>query len=149
MAFHICIFQGPLDRRRRLKILNISLLIFSSLVIQLAKRDGMKVVASAGTDDKVQYMKEIGADIAFNYKTTSTKDILERHGPINVYVLRSTSVRALLTCHDSYWDNVGGEVLDLALEYAAESAIFVECGMITAYNSKEPYPFKVLMRSHI
>ncbi|KAF9027541.1 NAD(P)-binding protein [Hymenopellis radicata] len=95
------------------------------LVIQLAKRDGMKVVASAGTDDKVQYMKELGADVAFNYKSTSTKDILERHGPINVY-----------------WDHVGGEVLDLALEYAAESASFVECGMITAYNSKDPYPFK-------
>ncbi|KAJ7585022.1 alcohol dehydrogenase [Mycena floridula] len=98
-----------------------------SLVIQLAKRDGMKIVASAGTDNKVEYMKELGADIAFNYNTSSTKEILVAHGPI-----------------DLYWDNVGGEILDLALENAANSATFVECGMMAGYNSKAPYPFKNL-----
>jgi NADPH-dependent curcumin reductase CurA len=41
-----------------------------SFVIQLAKQDGMKVIASAGTDKKVEFMKSVGADIAFNYKTT-------------------------------------------------------------------------------
>ncbi|KAF9461631.1 NAD(P)-binding protein [Collybia nuda] len=96
-----------------------------SLVIQLAKRDGMKVIASAGTDDKVNFMNELGADVAFNYHTNSTKDILREHGPLDVY-----------------WDNVGGEVLDLALENAAFSASFVECGMITTYNSTNAYPFK-------
>ncbi|KAG6378905.1 chaperonin 10-like protein [Boletus reticuloceps] len=43
-----------------------------SLVIQFAKRDGLKVIASAGSDEKVAFMKEIGADIVFNYKTTKT-----------------------------------------------------------------------------
>jgi NADPH-dependent curcumin reductase CurA len=55
-----------------------------SLVIQLAKADGLKVIASAGSDEKVQFMKSIGADVAFNYKTTSTAEVLEQHGPINV-----------------------------------------------------------------
>ena len=41
-----------------------------SFVVQLAKRDGMKVIASAGSDKKVDFMKSIGADVAFNYKTT-------------------------------------------------------------------------------
>jgi NADPH:quinone reductase-like Zn-dependent oxidoreductase len=41
-----------------------------SFVIQLAKQDGMKVIASAGTDEKVEFMKSLGADVAFNYKTT-------------------------------------------------------------------------------
>jgi NADPH-dependent curcumin reductase CurA len=41
-----------------------------SLVIQLAKRDGLKVIASAGTEKKVEFMKSAGADVAFNYKTT-------------------------------------------------------------------------------
>lgn len=59
-------------------------------MIQLAKRDGMKVIASAGSDDKVRFMKELGADVAFNYKTTKTSDVLAKEGPINVYVFSAT-----------------------------------------------------------
>jgi NADPH-dependent curcumin reductase CurA len=44
--------------------------ILSRTVIQLAKLQGLKVIGSAGSDEKVQFMKEIGADVAFNYKTT-------------------------------------------------------------------------------
>lgn len=57
------------------------------LVIQLAKLDGLKVIASAGSPEKVAFLKEIGADIAFNYKTDSTKDVLEKEGPINMCVI--------------------------------------------------------------
>ena len=63
-------------------------------MVQLAKLDGMKVIASAGSDEKVKFMKQIGADVAFNYKTTSTSDILEKEGPIDMSVLSySLSVR--------------------------------------------------------
>ena len=55
-------------------------------MIQLAKLDGLKVIASAGSEEKVKFMKEIGADVAFNYKTTSTTEILEKEGPIDVSV---------------------------------------------------------------
>lgn len=55
------------------------------MVIQLAKRNGLKVIGSAGSKEKVQFMKECGADVAFNYKTTDTKAVLEEHGPINAY----------------------------------------------------------------
>jgi len=89
-----------------------------AMVIQLAKRDGLKVIASAGSDEKVKFMREIGADVAFNYKTTDTREVLEREGPIDVY-----------------WDNVGGDVLDAALEHAAIYARFLECGMISGYNT--------------
>ncbi|KAH7919465.1 alcohol dehydrogenase [Leucogyrophana mollusca] len=98
-----------------------------SLVIQLAKRDGLKVIASAGSDEKVKFMKELGADVAFNYKTTNTLQVLEKEGPIDVY-----------------WDNVGGETLEAALEAAATNARFIECGMISGYNS-QPYGVKNLM----
>lgn len=54
------------------------------LVIQLAKRDGLKVIASAGTDDKVKWLKEIGTDVAFNYKTSNLRDILKEAGPIDM-----------------------------------------------------------------
>jgi len=55
-----------------------------SLVIQLAKQDGLKVIASAGSEEKVNFMKEIGADCAFNYKTTNAADVLKKEGPIDM-----------------------------------------------------------------
>ncbi|KAJ7663249.1 NAD-P-binding protein [Mycena polygramma] len=91
-----------------------------AMVIQLAKRDGLKVIASAGSDDKVEFMRSLGADIAYNYKTTDTREVLAREGPIDVY-----------------WDNVGGSFLDAALEYAAVYGRFLECGMMTGYNSEQ------------
>ncbi|KAJ3548111.1 hypothetical protein NMY22_g1396 [Coprinellus aureogranulatus] len=89
-----------------------------SFVIQLAKLDGCKVIASAGSDEKVDFMKSIGADVAFNYKTTSPLEFLEKEGGIDIY-----------------WDNVGGETLDAALEAAHVNARFIECGMISGYNT--------------
>ncbi|KAJ3502061.1 hypothetical protein NLJ89_g9056 [Agrocybe chaxingu] len=89
-----------------------------SLVIQLAKADGLKVIASAGSDEKVQFMKDIGADVAFNYKTSSVPEVLAKEGPIDIY-----------------WDNVGGKTLEAALDNAKIRARFIECGMITEYNT--------------
>ncbi|KAJ6474932.1 alcohol dehydrogenase [Mycena sanguinolenta] len=90
----------------------------TSMVVQLAKRDGLKVIASAGSDEKVNFMKRIGADVAFNYKTTNTREVLEREGPIDVF-----------------WDNVGGEILEAALDNANIRGRFIECGMISGYNT--------------
>ncbi|KAF6746490.1 alcohol dehydrogenase [Ephemerocybe angulata] len=89
-----------------------------SFVIQLAKIDGCKVIASAGSDEKVEFMKSIGADVTFNYKTSNTLDVLNEHGPIDIY-----------------WDNVGGPTLEAALEAANTNARFIECGMISGYNT--------------
>jgi len=99
-----------------------------SLVIQLAKLDGLKVIASAGSEEKVNFMKSLGADVAFNYKTTKTAEVLEREGPVDVY-----------------WDNVGGETLEQALEAASNGARFIECGMISGYNG-EGQPIRNLMQ---
>lgn len=56
------------------------------LVAQLAKLDGLKVIASAGSKEKVQFLKDIGVDVAFNYKTTDTNQVLEKEGPVDMYV---------------------------------------------------------------
>lgn len=96
-------------------------------VIQLAKKDGLKVIASAGSDEKVEFMKSLGADVVFNYKTEKTADVLQREGPINIY-----------------WDNVGGETFEAAINAAAPRARFIECGMISAYNGQAPYHVKNL-----
>ncbi|KAJ7841481.1 alcohol dehydrogenase [Mycena olivaceomarginata] len=89
-----------------------------SMVIQLAKQDGLKVIASAGSDEKVKFMKEIGADVAFNYKTTGVREVLAKEGPLDIF-----------------WDNVGGETLDAALEFSANYARIIECGQISGYNN--------------
>ncbi|EED80045.1 predicted protein [Postia placenta Mad-698-R] len=94
--------------------------VVGSVVIQLAKAEGLKVIASAGSDEKVAFMKELGADVAFNYKTEKTSDVLAREGPINIY-----------------WDNVGGETLEAAIAAAADNAQFIECGYITSYNGED------------
>ena len=60
-----------------------------SLIVQLAKREGMKVIASVGSDEKVQMVKSLGLgadDVVFNYKTTKVEEVLEREGPIDVSV---------------------------------------------------------------
>jgi len=97
-------------------------------VIQLAKADGLKVIASAGSDEKVAFMKSIGADVAFNYKKENTLDILKQEGPIDIY-----------------WDNVGGQTLEAAIEAASVDARLIECGMISSYNGGEPYHIKNLV----
>ncbi|TFK65471.1 alcohol dehydrogenase [Pluteus cervinus] len=89
-----------------------------SFIIQLAKMDGLKVIASAGSDEKVEFVKQLGADVAFNYKEVDTAKVLAENGPINIY-----------------WDNVGGPTLDAALEAATQHARFIECGQISGYNT--------------
>lgn len=56
------------------------------MVVQLAKLAGLKVIASTGTDEKVDYLlKEIGVDVAFNYNKTSINNVLEKEGPLDIY----------------------------------------------------------------
>ncbi|KAL0961263.1 hypothetical protein HGRIS_006226 [Hohenbuehelia grisea] len=99
-----------------------------SIVAQIAKNEGLKVIASAGSDEKVQFMKEIGVDVPFNYKTSTVADVLAKEGPIDIY-----------------WDNVGGQTLQDAIEAANTHARFIECGMISDYNTTEKYAVKNLL----
>ncbi|KAJ7141359.1 hypothetical protein C8R44DRAFT_659065 [Mycena epipterygia] len=88
-----------------------------SVLIQLAKKKGLRVIASAGSDAKVEYMQSLGADITFNYKKTPVAAALKEHGPLDIY-----------------WDNVGGETVEAALEYSRLRARFIMCGSISEYN---------------
>ena len=68
------------------KSLNVKLPIgpVGATVIQIVKADGLKVIASAGSEEKVAFMKSVGADVALNYKTQATAEILAKEGPINM-----------------------------------------------------------------
>ena len=77
-----------------------------SIVVQIAKLAGLKVIASTGSDEKVAFVKELGADVVFNYKTTGTKEILEKEGPIDVYVFILPPSSHPLTHLQSHWTDL-------------------------------------------
>lgn len=95
-----------------------------SLVGQIAKIKGCRVIGTAGSDEKVQWIKgELGFDEGFNYKTE--KDYVK--------TLRKLAPNGI----DVYFDNVGGEMLDAALANLAMRGRIVLCGAISQYNVKE------------
>ncbi|KAG9070235.1 hypothetical protein KI688_009569 [Linnemannia hyalina] len=104
------------------------------LVGQMAKKLGLRVVGSAGSDDKVDYLlKELKFDAAFNYKKNGTiLENLKRAAPEGI---------------DIYYENVGGETLEAALEVMKNHGRVIACGMISQYNTQEPYGIRNL--SHI
>ncbi|KAF0178774.1 MAG: alcohol dehydrogenase [Alphaproteobacteria bacterium] len=97
-----------------------------SIVAQIAKIKGCTVVASVGSDDKAKWLKGVGVDEVVNYKTCG--DLLA--------AVRAAAPKGI----DVYFDNVGGEHLEVALEVARPGARFAECGMISQYNDTEPKP---------
>ncbi|KAG8455042.1 hypothetical protein GDO86_001314 [Hymenochirus boettgeri] len=95
-----------------------------SLVGQIAKIIGCKVVGSAGSDEKVKYLKTIGFDEAFNYKTVSSlEEALKRASPEG---------------YDCFFDNVGGEFTDVALHQMKKYGRIALCGAISLYNDSVP-----------
>ncbi|MGD9723132.1 MAG: NADP-dependent oxidoreductase [Pirellulales bacterium] len=94
-----------------------------SVVGQIAKIKGCRVVGIAGGRDKCRYVvDELGFDAAIDYKSESLKDALRQHCPKGVNV---------------YFDNVGGEILDTVLTQLARGARIVICGAISQYNNTE------------
>jgi NADPH-dependent curcumin reductase CurA len=96
-----------------------------STVCQIAKIRDCTVVASAGSDEKLDWLKSVGVDDVVNYKKGNLLENVRKAAPKGI---------------DIYFDNVGGEHLEVALEVARPWARFIECGMISVYNDKEPSP---------
>ncbi|KAM4809394.1 prostaglandin reductase 1-like isoform 1-T1 [Rhinophrynus dorsalis] len=95
-----------------------------SIVGQIAKIKGCKVVGSAGSDDKLAYLKEIGFDEAFNYKTVSSlAEALKKASPEG---------------YDCYFENVGGKYADAALQQMKDFGRVAVCGAISMYNDSVP-----------
>ena len=98
-----------------------------SVVAQIAKIKGCRVVGSAGSDDKCRWLTEkAGVDVAINYRSAgSLFDKVSKACPRGV---------------DIYYENVGGEHLETALELMNSKGRLVMCGMISMYNATEPPP---------
>lgn len=95
-----------------------------SIVGQIAKVKGARVVGIAGTDDKIEHLEnELGFDKGINYNTTDDlQKALEEACPNGV---------------DIYFDNVGGRISDAVLHFLNDFAHIALCGTISAYNTKE------------
>jgi NADPH-dependent curcumin reductase CurA len=96
-----------------------------SVVGQLAKIWGCRAVGIAGGQEKCDYVtRELGFDACLDYKAGNLRD-----------ELRGLKI-------DVYFDNVGGEILDLALARMNLFGRIVVCGSISDYNATEPYRVK-------
>ncbi|KAF1807696.1 hypothetical protein V8B55DRAFT_1468053 [Mucor lusitanicus] len=95
------------------------------MVGQLGKAFGLRVVGSAGSEEKVQYLKSVGFDAVFNYKEGAILDNLKTHCPDGI---------------DIYFESVGGEMLDAVLSVANNFARIIACGMSSQYSLSTPTP---------
>jgi NADPH-dependent curcumin reductase CurA len=92
-----------------------------SVVGQIAKIQGCRAVGIAGGAAKCKYLtEELGFDAAIDYKNEDVRVALTRHCPNGV---------------DVFFDNVGGEILDMVLAQLARRARVVLCGAISQYNN--------------
>lgn len=92
-----------------------------SIVGQIAKIKGCRVVGIAGGKEKCDYiLNELGFDGAIDYKNESVLKGIKAHCPKGI---------------DVYFDNVGGEILDNALVFLRQNARVIICGAISQYNA--------------
>jgi len=101
-----------------------------SLVCQLGKLKGMRVIGSAGSKEKCDWLiSEGGADVALNYKDYKDARALTK-------ALGEAAPKGV----DCYFENVGGMHLEAALNCIAFGGRMALCGMISQYNNKEFEP---------
>ena len=97
-----------------------------SIVGQLAKAEGLKVIGVVGSEEKANWIvNELGFDAAINYKTCG-----DYQAAINAACPKGVDV---------YFDNVGGEILDSALLCLNKHARVAVCGWISSYNGEVPH----------
>jgi NADPH-dependent curcumin reductase CurA len=97
-----------------------------SMAGQMAKLKGAaRVIGSAGTDEKVAWLREIGFDAAFNYRSAPVLEQLRDAAPDGINV---------------YFDNVGADHLDAAMVALTDHGRIAMSGAIASYNATEPPP---------
>ena len=93
-------------------------------VAQLGRIAGARVVGMAGSEPKCQWLRDAARlDAVIHYKREDLRESLDRHCPDGI---------------DMYFDNVGGDVLQAAMERLALGARVALCGLMSQYNSDEP-----------
>jgi len=97
-----------------------------SMVVQIAKRQGCRVIGIAGGKEKCEWLKqECGADAVIDYKNEDVRARLAELCPLSI---------------DVFFDNVGGDMLEAAIEQMADFGRIALCGGISGYNDETPAP---------
>ncbi len=97
-----------------------------SLVGQIAKIKGCRVVGIAGAPEKVAWVKDTaGFDECISYKSGDLRESLDQACPDGI---------------DLYFDNVGGDMLQAAMERLSLGARVVLCGLMAQYNTDDMPP---------
>ena len=96
-----------------------------SVVAQVAVLLGCRVVASAGSEEKLAWLRELGVDAAFSYRERPVVESLREAAPDGI---------------DIYFDNVGGDHLEAAIRAMRLRGRIVACGAISRYNDTEALP---------
>jgi NADPH-dependent curcumin reductase len=97
-----------------------------SMVGQIAKIQGCRVVGIAGSDEKCKWLIETaGFDAAINYKKEDVGAALDKHCPNGI---------------DINFENVGGEIMDIVIARLNDFSRMPLCGLISTYNATEPVP---------
>jgi NADPH-dependent curcumin reductase CurA len=92
---------------------------------QMAHIAGCRVIGSAGSEEKLEWCRELGFDTGFNYREQSPRRALAELAPDGI---------------DIYFDNVGGDHLEAAIGALRTYGRVVACGSISRYNDAEPTP---------
>jgi NADPH-dependent curcumin reductase CurA len=92
---------------------------------QMAAIAGCRVIGSAGSEEKLTWLRELGFDAVFNYREQSPREALAGLAPDGIHL---------------YFDNVGGDHLEAAIGAARPYGRIVACGSIARYNDAEPSP---------
>jgi NADPH-dependent curcumin reductase CurA len=101
------------------------------VVVQLAKIEGMKVIASVSSDDKLDYVvNELGADVGFNYRKEPVGKALKRLAPDGL---------------DVVFENVGGDHFQAAIENMKWFGRIISCGTVSL-SSTHPFASLTLSR---
>jgi NADPH-dependent curcumin reductase CurA len=96
-----------------------------SVVGQVARELGCRVIGSAGSPEKVAWLHELGFDEVFSYRDRPVRESLREAAPDGI---------------DVYFDNVGGDHLEAAIGAMRTYGRVVACGSISRYNDTEPPP---------
>ena len=97
-----------------------------SIVGQIAKLKGCRVVGIAGGPEKCRWLTEsLGFDAAIDYRNDDLNQALDQHCPQGVDVL---------------FENVGGHIMDAVFSRLNLNGRMVLCGLISSYNDERPLP---------
>lgn len=97
-----------------------------SMVGQIAKIQGCRVIGIAGSDDKCRWLTDVaGFDAAINYKKEDVGAALDKACPDGI---------------DINFENVGGAIMDEVIGRLNDFSRMPLCGLISTYNATDPVP---------